>query len=94
MPFPSTLFLAEKRDAQRSAPDRVYYDPKRNGLAPWMPVSRKVGGFSRPMGEGEFLENQERARVEQLMTRFGLGPGGNGEMTDSRAVVGLEGEVD
>jgi hypothetical protein len=79
---------------RRSAlPDRVLYIPEKDGKPSWRPTRLEATAFSRPEPDGVWLRKQEEARVGALMLRFGLGPGGTGEMQDA-ASAGLEGEVD
>ena len=87
--------LAETRASRRAAvPDRVLYNPAKDGKPHWKPVKgMAAGAFSRPTPDEVFLQHKEEARLGELMERFGLGPGGTGQMADS-TVPGLEGEVD
>ena len=90
------LSLSAEQRCARSAvmPDRVRYNPKKDGLAVWKPTKRLEGCFSTPPSDTHYVTSKEAARMDELMTKFGLGPGGTGQMADAADVVGLEGEVD
>lgn len=61
-------------------PDRVLYRPHKDGKPEWRPTQVKSGLLSAPVPEDLFVRQKEEARVAALLTKFGLGPGGNGEL--------------
>lgn len=75
-------------------PDRVRYDPTKDGKPTWQAVKRMEKPFSSPMADTVYLRDKQERHVEALLVKFGLGPGGTGQLQEAIEATGMAGEVD
>ena len=79
-PQPGPMELAQRRAADVA--QRRRYKPEEDGKEPWRPTELEGSEFSKPIPDARFVRMKEEQRVAELMHKFGLGPGGTGEMVE------------